>query len=350
MENTINSLRPLRLGEILDQAVRLYRRNFIAFIGIIALIHIPLSLIQMGLSYLMTTGMNPASTDPFEMFSPGYFIGIFGSMLMGAVQFILLQGIATGALTQAMTSSYLFNRPLGIIEAYQQIRNSLGRLVLSMVVMLAIAFGLSILTVIIPIVGWLVGPGLLIFLFTMVNPLIAPVVVFEKQEVLENLRRAWDLARRRFWWLLGFVFILNLFAQLVITGPAMVLNYVLLLLISPELSLDPNLLTTLATALVSLTLGLVYVPLQMTAQSLVYFDLRVRTEGFDLALLSLQNTGTQPDLESIRSLPPQPPSEKLATWTDIGNFTVVTVVIVGLYVLLVALAMLFIFGTAGLFF
>ncbi len=33
---SLPSLRPLRLGELLDQAIRLYRRNFLTFIGIIA--------------------------------------------------------------------------------------------------------------------------------------------------------------------------------------------------------------------------------------------------------------------------------------------------------------------------
>ena len=38
-------LRPLRLGELLDQAVRIYRRNFLTFIGIIALVYIPYSVL-----------------------------------------------------------------------------------------------------------------------------------------------------------------------------------------------------------------------------------------------------------------------------------------------------------------
>jgi hypothetical protein len=34
-------LRPLRLVELIDQAIHLYRRNFCKFIGIIAVVQIP---------------------------------------------------------------------------------------------------------------------------------------------------------------------------------------------------------------------------------------------------------------------------------------------------------------------
>ena len=54
------ALRPLRLGELLDQAIRLYRRNFITFIGIIALVYVPLMILQTASTTLMTSSMASA--------------------------------------------------------------------------------------------------------------------------------------------------------------------------------------------------------------------------------------------------------------------------------------------------
>lgn len=37
----LSYLRPLSLGQLFDQAIRLYRRNFWKFVGIIAVVQIP---------------------------------------------------------------------------------------------------------------------------------------------------------------------------------------------------------------------------------------------------------------------------------------------------------------------
>lgn len=47
IQNTIN-LRPMRLVELLDAAFRLYRRNFWTFVGIMALMQVPISLLTLG--------------------------------------------------------------------------------------------------------------------------------------------------------------------------------------------------------------------------------------------------------------------------------------------------------------
>src|SRR5512138_1588066 len=54
---SLTTLRPLRLGELLDRAIRLYRANFLTFIGIIALIYIPLMVLQTAASALLRSSM-----------------------------------------------------------------------------------------------------------------------------------------------------------------------------------------------------------------------------------------------------------------------------------------------------
>ncbi len=350
MENAIASLRPMRLGEILDQAIRLYRRNFAAFIGIIALVYVPITLIQLGLSYLTTAGLNTNASSPSQIFTASYFVGILGTVIVVVVQFILVYGVATAALTHAVTNNFL-GQPMGILEAYRKIGSSWARLLGTFILVGLIVLGLLIATII-PCVGWLVGPGALIFIAFAVNPLLAPIVVVEKQSISKVFRRAWDLARRRFWWLLGFMFILILFSQLVVTGPTMVVNYTLLLVFGRQNSLHTPFLYTAISTLVSLIGGLLYLPLQLTAFTLVYFDLRVRTEGFDLALLSMQTSGAQPNMQAIQELPVQPPNEKLVEWSDVGNFAILTIIGVGCYILITSLlffAMMVIFGAMGRF-
>src|SRR5438046_10707460 len=50
----ISRLRPRSVGEILDQAFRLYRRHFLTFIAIIAVVHVPLQLaMQLATAFLV---------------------------------------------------------------------------------------------------------------------------------------------------------------------------------------------------------------------------------------------------------------------------------------------------------
>ena len=65
------TIRPMTLAELLDRAIRLYRQNFIKFVGIIAIPYIPLVLVQIILAVVSTTQMlqsidsNPAAS-PFS--------------------------------------------------------------------------------------------------------------------------------------------------------------------------------------------------------------------------------------------------------------------------------------------
>jgi len=49
---TTPTLRPLGMTQLLDQAIRLYRRNWLTFIAIIAIVLVPTMLVQTGFSVL----------------------------------------------------------------------------------------------------------------------------------------------------------------------------------------------------------------------------------------------------------------------------------------------------------
>src|SRR5512143_2508450 len=99
-------LRPLRLGELLDQAIRLYRHNFVTFIGIVALVYVPLMVLQTAATTLMTTSMTTSFSNygsPQQLFTNyAYWAGMLSSLVIVFLQVIFVQGIATGALTRAV--------------------------------------------------------------------------------------------------------------------------------------------------------------------------------------------------------------------------------------------------------
>ena len=328
-------LRALRLGELLDQAIRLYRRNFLTFIGIIAVVYAPLMVLQtISSTWLSSSLLGAASVQsPEEILSNGtYWIGLLSTIVLGFLQVILVQGIATGALTRAVANNYL-GRKTNILDAYRGIGKSWLSL-LGALLLLGLVFIVAFLWwVIVPCIGWVTGLGMIAFLLTVVNPMVAPVVVLEGKRAVDAIQRAWSLTRRRFWPVLGYVFVLNLFSLLVVNGPVAIVNAILpQFLGSFE---DPSMrlvILSIIQMLVTLTALLIYYPLQMTAFTLIYFDLRVRTEGFDLALLTM-NESELADTSQALAAPLSQPTERFMTGADLGNFAILTLLAVGAYIL-----------------
>jgi hypothetical protein len=334
------ALKPLSLAEILDQAIRLYRNNFFKFIGILAIPYIPLIVFQTAMSFLMTSSMTDMlrgptpGSDPFMLFqNPNYWIGILGSFAGAILQFILVQGVATAALTRAVADNYM-GKSTGILEAYQRLGNAWARLLLALFFVFILSIVLFI-WLIIPCVGWFTGPGMFVFLTFVILPLVAPVIVLEKHGATASIRRAWDLSRSRFWWLVGFAFILYLFSQIVVTGPTALAGFLINLIVShnPGSLGQFALLTTVVQTLTTMIFSLLYLPLQLTAMTVVYFDLRVRSEGLDLALQSSEAAGGEPATSFLPEITPAPQGS-LITGTEVGYFALLSIGGIAIYFIL----------------
>jgi len=119
---------------------------------------------------------------------------------------------------------------------------------------------------------------------------------------------------------------------LIVAGPSAIANAVLTIAFQTFGDATLQLvLVSIIQALVSLVFILIYYPLQMTAFTLIYFDLRVRTEGFDLALL------TTSDANLALAAPAQPTNERLITGPDLGNFAILTLAALGIYIFVVSI-------------
>jgi hypothetical protein len=343
------SLRPLSVGQLLDQAIRLYRHNFVTFVGILAVVLVPLMLLQMVINVL-TLG-NPLDQFRFDPAQPinlpgAFMLGMTANSLITLVSFVLVQGLATAVLTRAIAGSY-FGEPTGILETYRKIGNSWLSLLAALLLGVLISIALSIYWIIVPCLGWLTGLGTLMFFSLAIMPLLAPLIILEKQPASRALRRAWDLARRRFWWVLGFVLVLFLFNQLVVTAPVTLVTVGFQLLYgSPLQGEGPAYAYSLQMAvqsLVTLISTLVYLPLQSTGITLMYLDLRVRTEGVDLALLATAEPEAPAGVAAL-ARPPAAAEGNLVTWEELAYFFIASVIGLAGLILLIA-----IFGSLGVF-
>jgi hypothetical protein len=344
--SALPTLRPLRIGELLDRAIRLYRANFLTFVGIIALVYVPLTILQVLASALLSTSV--VRTSPDQIFSSSYYwIGLFATVILFILQFILVQGIAMGALARSVADNNL-GKKTGILDAYREIGSSWISLLGALVLVLLAIIGI-IIWGLVPCIGTITALGMVFYMMAVVNQLVPPVVVLEDQTASGALVRAWSLARRRFWPVLGYAFLLGLFSLIVVNGPAAIANIILTQLFRTLGDASTYLaVASVVQGLITLVFALLYYPLQMTAFTLVYFDLRVRTEGFDIALLTLQAEGTT-DVSDAVAISAPVTTERLISWTDMGNFAILTLVGAGIYILFSSVLIGGIFFLSSLF-
>jgi hypothetical protein len=248
-------LRPLHTAELVDASFALYRENFGLFAAIAGAVYVPFTV----LSAIFGHGGYSTADAPAEgLILPFPRIGaglVF--FLLPCLSAVLVQG----PLAIAVSDKYL-GLPVTFASAY---RRALGRalplLATFALCTLAVAAGscACILPGVVASVGLAFAPQ---------------IVVLEKLSATRALTRAWHLSRGDRFRMLG-VFLLASMATVSIWATASVLGY---LIFRSDVAAD--LFAALAARLAW--------PITHIALVLVYFDNRVRKEGFDLALLAVR--------------------------------------------------------------
>lgn len=308
----ISRLRPRGLGEIIDQAFRLYRKHFLTFLAISAVVFVPMQIISQGANLLLQ-GSSSSLTASGGTTNPSiesgraneYLITLlvsFGVVLIVGALARIAEQLSQGALTAEVADSYL-DQPVGFGSAYRKTFHNIGPL-LGVIALegLAIAgiFALPMLLIVIAVLaaggasdsaaagGFLAAfclafvliiPALLIYVYAFIKWAVAvPAVMVEKLGPRQALRRSGNLVQNYWWRTLGLVAVLGLMSLIISLGPAYLLVGVVTIFTR---SLDP-LTNNVIVAAVQIITQAFFVPLQLTAYTLYYFDLRVRKEGFDI--------------------------------------------------------------------
>ncbi len=277
--STSPALRPMNVGDLLDQAISLYRRNFVTLVGLIAVISVPLLALQL-LGTLLVLPADPLiarrfniELDPTLLF---LMLGLTGATaaILGAIASIF----QTAALSVVVSERYL-DRTITIKEAYQRTWEHWKSLLGSILVMGLAYVGLVVLFLI-PCLGWVGAPILFIAVSTR-WAFVSQTIMLEQLGATDSLRRSWNLVSGSFWRVLGITFILGIFIEFLKASPSYVVSF--LTLVIPSFVLSTVLSSVAATSITMLV-----TPIQFAVLTLLYYDLRIRTEGFDLQLLAQQ--------------------------------------------------------------
>lgn len=294
-------LRPLGVGDVLDRTFNVYRAKPLLFIGLSAIWYLVLVLVFIALAVAVFAGAlatfarqannpgSPLAASP-ELLS-GAIVGIIGFVIVGVVLAILLFSAQSAALVDAGSRRYL-SKEASIGESFRAGISAAGRLfvagILAFLAILALWAVVFIVAGIIAAVAQggalgvlvLVLAGLIAIVGTFyigASWLVAPViVVLEKMGPMGALRRAWHLSEGNRWRIIGIqilLLILNLVLSVLLTG----------LFAFGGQSGQPG-IGNVVQSLVNLASTIVWAPVEWIAFTVLYYDLRVRKEAFDLQL------------------------------------------------------------------
>ncbi|MDP9072300.1 MAG: hypothetical protein M3N68_13660 [Actinomycetota bacterium] len=264
-------LRPLGVGEVLDVAIKIYRARFASLVKAVAVVVGPVSLLVALVQVssfpedgneLFTT---PADVPAEPELDFADFPTFLGGLLVVTVLSLIASQLATAASLKIVSGAYLDEEP-GWTESLRFATSRLRSLVwLSMV--LGFFLVLGFLACVIPGIylwgAWAVA---------------TPVLLLEDVRGRRALKRSRALVKGR-WWptavVLLLTFILVTIVQMVSSG-----------LVGAVASGANEVVNAVAQAVGNTAASVLATPFSAAVIVTVYFDLRVRKEGFDLELLA----------------------------------------------------------------
>ena len=312
-------LKARTVTDLLDAAVGLYRHNFGTLLGVVALVNGPLLALQVVASSLRgwTTpaahaGSGPAAVGTMAMMGATLAV----SLLMWAVQ-VVFSPLAAGAMVLSVSDLYM-GRPVTVLEAYRRARPYWGSLIGAQILiglivaavglgpgLVLFGVGAALLAAKAAVAGGVVmGLAGLVMIYLVVAASLyvmatIPAIVVENRTVSDALGRSFRLVSRGWKHALAAWVLLGLFVAIPLVlayAPGVV----------AELRGEGGLNTALATAIASLA-TLLLMPVTLAGQVVIYYDLRVRQEGFDVEVMAANLGLKGPGAPSLPPPAPPPP-------------------------------------------
>lgn len=311
-------LHPLGVGETLDVAIKLYRRNATTLWTIVALVVIPLQILDVIVRRVSL---------PSDVFLSGGTLYSFSGQSTGSIIVVLLASflvavatyIATGAVFEALISSYL-GRPTTWRTSLAHARTRAGSLI-----------WLALLTVVFVMIGFIlfVLPG--IWLLVAISVAV-PALMFEGVGGFAAMKRSMELVDQRWW-----ATFIRLLAAYVLLFAVIFGITALVSAIASGVTLHNVTLYVVLGGIANVIATILIAPFVSAVLTVIYIDLRVRKEALDIELVARHFSGpgstvpapsaaapastgaaSAPTASTMQTSPadPAPPSEP--TWPPAG--------------------------------
>jgi hypothetical protein len=295
--------RSMSVGEWLDATFSLYRRNFVLIASISAVVQIPYALLTLVLYEV--TGLGAFVRSPFgsvntQTLTPAQaqallnsLVGVFAVYVaLLIVTAVVVLPLGEAATTRAVSDRYL-DRKTSLQAAYRAALGRLGSLIMMSLILagayVAYAIAVALLILLFAAIGAGTAgiaiallaaialiPALVIVLVRTV--IAAPAIVLERVSGWRGLKRSWHLVGGRFWPTFGRIALLGLISWIISQVVTVIFEL-------PGVALDPS--NTFIFGQVASGVAAVFVgPITYIGVTLLYYDARIRKEGFDIEMLA----------------------------------------------------------------
>lgn len=254
------------IGELLDAAIKLYRAEWKTLMLIVAIVLVPVSFIG---AFATRTLPGPFTEAPLP--APDEFFGPFiAGLIITGITVLFVNPFLTAAVARAASNIYL-GEAVAVGPTYRFAVTKVHSILwISLLSLLAALLGLILLVI----------PGIIVFVRL---SFASTVLVVERKKGRKALGRSWNLAKGHFWRLFGALLLANIMAG-VIASILAIPGSLAGAAIGPQgwplTALGDSLASVLTTPFITLI------------TVLLYFDLRIRKEGFDIEVMA-QELGSQ---------------------------------------------------------
>ena len=247
------ALRPRKATEIVDAAIEVYRRNPLHFILLTTIVHAPWLILQL---VLLGNAPPTAEITTSVMIGLGTVVSYY---LMSAVVIQMASDLYLGVETDSF-------------QAIARVGWKIPRAFLASLIQgVLLLLGLTLLLV--PAVYW----SALYFA-------VIPVVVLERKGLFSSFRRSGELSRGLKW------HILSTLGLVVIIRVAISIGASVLVILVPSYA---------AQRVLSTLVSIVVYPIAGISDALLYYDTRIRREGFDIELMARAGDSAAPEAAAI---------------------------------------------------
>jgi len=258
-------LRPMSTSELLDRTFFLYRKHFVLFVGIVAVPYLITLAFQ-----LVSLSVHPRRLGP---------AGSLWTLIWVCVYLTTLAAAQAG--TVVAVSDVHLERPVTIQSALASIKGRLLKITLIMLaVWVGVGAGLALLVV----------PGII---FALMWSLSIPVAVLEGQGLRGATSRSAALTKGN----RGRIFVIGVLFVLLVYIVTLIVQVPILMAVGISHHANPRAIPTwygVLSAVGSFVSNSLVAPLFTIALSLIYYDERVRKEGFDLEFMIASLESPQP--------------------------------------------------------
>lgn len=260
-------LHPMSVGDVLDGSFKLLKANARTILLVVATIIVPIQFVSaFAIREQFSTGILNVLQDPTLVENQNTVgFGNIGVTIVTGLFSLLTAPLIAGAVSRVVAASYL-GQHMGPAEALRLTVRRFGALLAA-----------SILVFLVEVVGFVlcIVPAVLAFaLYTAVTP----AVMIEEIGPIAAMRRSWRLMRPRLWGVLGIAVLARIIAG--------VLGNLLGGVPSIAATFLGGSFAWLFIAIGSVLSSLISAPIVAIVSTLLYFDGRIRNEGFDLQIMA----------------------------------------------------------------